>query len=146
MGRGVETVGDNVVYFDFTYADEHDYEDLANEDWQDLIVNLQSSLSKKYKSLKIVKDRFMLHPYRENMIILENGHVQVSISEYCGCGAVSVFINLNNEGYWPHRITLAEHWLGQCWIGIVKIIGQHVTALNKLGTFSNGVSIFEKKK
>lgn len=139
MGRSVETVGDHVVYFD---CSEYYENTIAEELWNDLIANFQDSLIAKYKSLETVKGKWI---ERENRIILENGHVQISISEYCGCGAVSVFVNPANEEHWPYSITLAEYWLDQCWSGIMKIVEQYVTALSKLGAMSNGVSVFEKK-
>ena len=142
MGRSVETVSDYVVYFDCSYMYE-----IEGDDWSfsELIDNLQYGLTAKYKSLARTKDKWVSHPYRENEIILENDHVQISISEYCGCGAVSVFVNPDNEDYQPYNITLAEHWLDQCWPGIMEIIEQYVIALNRLGTFSNGIGVFEKK-
>lgn len=139
MGRSVETVGNHIVYFD---CSEYYENTIAEELWNDLIMNLQCELSAKYKSLESIKDKWI---ERENRIILKNGHVQISISEYCGCGAVSVFVNPDNESYWPYNTALAEHWLEQCWPNIVKIIEQYVTTLRRLGTFSNGCGVFEKK-
>lgn len=133
MGRSVETIsGANVIYFDTSEFDEFD--------WTDLIWNLQGEVTKKYRSFN-QSEKFIPYPYQENRIILENDHVQISISEYCGCGAVSVFVNESTE-----RIELAEHWLAQCFAGIEKIIEQFVSPLRRLGTMSNGVSVFKRKQ
>jgi len=138
MGRSVETVGNHVIYFNFSYAYEDDYIDLAAEDWDDMQINIIYALKAKYKSLINVQ-KWVPYPYRESAIILENDHVQISISEYCGCGAISIFVRLDTE--YPE---LAEHWLDQTWDGIQQIIGEYVTTLRKIGTFSNGESIYEK--
>lgn len=135
MGRSVETIGDNVIYFDFDYSDN----DLANEDWQDLQDNIIYAIISKYKSFISTPNQWAKWPYRENKILLENDHVQVSISEYCGCGAVSIFVRDDTE--YPE---LAEYWLSQTWKTLLQIISEYVTTLRRIGTFSNGVAVFEK--
>lgn len=132
MGRSVEIIsGADIIYFDASEFDEFD--------WTDLIWNLQGELTKKYHSF-IQSEKFVSYPYQENRIILENDHVQISISEYCGCGAVSIFINESTE-----RIELAEHWLAQCFAGIEKIIEQFILPLRRVATFSNGEAVYERK-
>lgn len=135
MGRTVESIGKNVIYFDCTEYNELDYEDL--------ILNLQSSLTHKFKSLERVKDKWVQYPYRENRIILENQFVQVSISEYCGCGAISIFIN---DKYADEKYgTLAESWLNKNFVEIENVISQYVDTMGKVATFSNGETIYKKK-
>ncbi len=136
MGRSVETIGDNVIYFNNDYGDE----DLIDENWEDLCDNIVCAVLLKYKSFISTPNQWAKYPYRENRILLENDHVQISISEYCGCGAVSVFVREDTE--YPE---LAECWLNQVWNGLSKKIEKYITVLNRLGTMSNGVSIFEKK-
>lgn len=172
MGRSVEVVSDShVIYFDvsemgrdkgficdecegieydevevcpqcgsknLTAYDEYN-EAVASDNWNDVQENIVHRLMAKYKSLNKVK-KWMPHPYRETAIILENYHVQISISEYCGCGAACVFVRKDNVE-WPE---LAEHWLEQNIAGIEKIVGQFVTPLHRVGTFSNGYGIFER--
>lgn len=137
MGRSVETIGRNVVYFDFDYDDN----DLATEDWQDLQDNIICAITSKYKSFIVTPNQWAEYPYRENKILLENDHIQISISEYCGCGAVSIFVRDDME--YPE---LAEYWLSQTWDTLSRIIGKYVTVLQRLGTMSNGVAVFEKKQ
>ena len=135
MGRGVEYIGDNVVYFDAVNFQE-DYE------WGNLIDQLQDDLVTQYPSM-CRTDRFAAF-YDESRIIVENNLVSMSISEYCGCGAVSVFVCQELDYRIPEA--LAEHWLDQCWSGIKKRIENHFSAvLNKIGTMSNGVSAYKKK-
>jgi hypothetical protein len=127
-----------VIYFDFTYEDENDYLDLAAEDWKDLQDNIICAITSRYKSFIVTPNQWAEYPYRENKILVENDHVQISISEYCECGAVSVFVR--NDTEYPE---LTEHWLLQVWDNLYKIISEHVTVLHKLGTMSNGVGIFK---
>jgi hypothetical protein len=138
MSRSVETIGKNIIYFDCSQFDNDGY------DWNDLIVNLQSELLAKYKSLVECKKKWANYPYRENMIILENYHVQISISEYCGCGAVSVFINTKYEN--DKAGILAESWLSRNYAGIREIVSKYCTVLNRIATFSNGEAVFEEAK
>jgi len=141
MGRNVETIGNNVIYFNFTYDNEYDYEDLAAEDWQDLQDNIIWAIASKYKSFVATPGLWAKYPYRENKILLENNHVQISISEYCGCGAVSIFVRSDTE--YPE---LAEYWLSQVWDNLHKIVSKYVSVINRIGTFSNGCAIFEKSE
>ena len=133
MGRSVETIGDNVLYF-------QSYEMEEPGDWEDVIECLQQVLTDKYTSFVAVTDKWAPYPYRENRIILENYHVQVSISEYCGCGAVSFFILGDNE--YPE---LAEHWLAQNFDKIKELVSGYIPLLRRIGTFSNGVGVFENE-
>ena len=132
MGRSVETIGDNVLYFD---ASDECYQE--EFEWDDLRCNLQCELSAVFPSLYKV-DKWADYPYRENHGILQNDFVTVYISEYCGCGAISVVVD--EYGEYPD---LADYWLRQVWKRLTKIIGQHVTLLNRLGTMSNGCGAFE---
>lgn len=134
MGRGVETVSDS----EQIYFDAGDFYDEVDGCFDYLIDNLQVELIAKYKSFNAVQDS-ACYPYRETLIILENDHCNISISEYCGCGVVCIFKSFNCEV--PE---LAEHWIEQNIDGIRNIISQYVTELRKLGTFSNGCSVFEK--
>lgn len=137
MGRGVETIGDNVLYFDAseqsTGCDWNDVDLL----FEDLIEMLQNSLIAAFPSLSIYGE-FADYPYQENRGILENNYVKIYISEYCGCGAISV---VTADAEYPNR---ADHWVSQIWNRLTNIIGEHVQLLCKLGTFSNGESVFKK--
>ncbi len=131
MGRGVEYIGDDPVFFDGSeLIEDYDYDDLMD--------NLRYALSKKYPSLEPVNK---WEPrYHETPIILENDHIRVGISDYCGSGAVSIYVQFDVE--YPE---LAQAWLEQVYDGMVKIIERFVTPLRRLGTMSNGVSVYERK-
>ncbi len=136
MGRSVETVGKNVTYFDCSGFDDEGI------DWDDLITNVQHDTMKKYSSFDEPSYKWMQYPYRETRIILENKFAYVTISEYCGLGAICVVLR---EQYEPYGVpALAENWLNKSLAGIEKIIKGYVKPLRKLGTFSNGEAVFEK--
>jgi len=137
MGRSVETVGENVVYFDATGC-EHACV------WHNLVADTVSALQKRYPSLVNVHNKWAAYPYNENRIVLENYHVQISVSEYCGCGAFSVFIQPKLDEYWPFTTNLAAAWLDQCWDGIAKTILANAVGLRRIATFSNGEAVYEK--
>ena len=139
MGRSVETIGNNVIYFDFSYDVENDYPDLAEEDWNDLCDNIEYAVKDKYPSMLTLQRKWVPYPYQENRILLENDHIQISISEYCGCGAVSIFVRPDAE--YPE---LAGHWLCQVWDGLSQRIGEYISVISRIGTMSNGVSVFRK--
>lgn len=133
MGRSIETVGENVIYFDCC-----DYEEF---EFDDLIAGLTYGLMAKYDSFDEPRRSFVSYPYRENRILVENYLVQVSISEYCGCGAISVFVSKDLDYRIPE--VLAEHWLAQVFPGIAKIVSEYVKVIRRVGRFSNGISVYE---
>ncbi len=132
MGRSVETIGENVLYFDA--SDEYYQENFA---WNDLRCNLQESLNAVFPSLYNV-DKWASYPYQENRSFLENDFVTIYLSEYCGCGAISIVVS--EDTY----LELADYWLGQVWKRLTKIVGGQVDLLIRTGTFSNGCSVFKK--
>ena len=141
MGRGVESIGPNVLYFDANF-ETNDVDQCSDDEnsfmWEDLIENLREALSSVFPSLKEYRSGAK-YPYREQAGVLENRHVKIYISEYCGCGAISIVT-------WDSEYTeLADSWVIHVWEKMIKIIGKHVDLLTKLGTMSNGVSVFKKK-
>jgi hypothetical protein len=126
MSRTVESIGNNVICFDTTTFDA--------DNWEELLVCLKTAISEHYPSFIKQENKWT---GRENRIILENSFVSISISEYCGCGAVSVFANAD--------YILAESWLIRNFSGIKKVISQYVTPLKRIATFSNGEAVYEKE-
>ena len=139
MGRSVETVGDNVIYFDaseFCTDDEFENECL----WDDLEQNLKYEIETRFSSIGRVTKQTP-YPYRENRIILENDFVCVSMSEYCGRSAVSVYVNPDCE-----IPELAEYWIKRSYYPAIReIVKQNMVVLNRVGTFSNGCAVFRKE-
>ena len=74
---------------------------------------------------------------REDRAILENSFAYFGVSEYCGL--VSIWMVLKDQD--DHNVHLAEHWAAQVSTKFKEVFG----TLTKVGTFSNGEAIFEKK-
>ena len=138
MGRSIETIGENVAYFDASFCED-------SYDFNEIAAGVVDALQKRYPSLVAVKNKWVLYPYTENRVVLENDHVQISVSEYCGRGAFSVFVRPGLGEYWPFTTNLADAWLDQCWNGIRRTILGCVVGLRHVATFSNGEAVFEKE-
>jgi hypothetical protein len=135
MSRSVESVGNNVIFFNAT-----DFNDL---DYDDLMDNIRCGVMRRFKSFCIEQKKWAEYPYRENRIILENNFVSISISEYCGCGAISVFVRKDLD----YRVnpSLAENWLYLSFPGIKKIIREYCTSLRRIAIASNGEAFYGKE-
>lgn len=137
MGRSVSTHRHAVatVYLHLQFEDEHD----ASFEWESFIEDLQDNvLSPRYPSMRRC-DRWM---DRENHIIMENSQVEVSVSEYCGCVAICLapkFGDYDNDAWneaQAHRMAAAfQKYLTKMFKSC---------AMTKVGTFSNGESVYEK--
>jgi hypothetical protein len=73
---------------------------------------------------------------RETRIVAENGLAVVGVSEYCGLTSVSIAVSERCE-----RPELARAWIRRMASEFEKMFG----TLRKLGTFSNGESVYERK-
>ena len=72
---------------------------------------------------------------RETRIVAENYHAVVGVSEYCGLTSVSIAVNDSSE-----QPELAESWICRMSDEFRQMFG----TLRKVGTFSNGESVFER--
>lgn len=80
---------------------------------------------------------------RENHVILKNAHSIITVSEYCGSVAVCLGANYDRDGYYADDTELAnlgEHWRKQ----IADKFIERFSTLSKIGTFSNGESVYIK--
>ena len=113
----------------------------ATLDWQDLVDNITATITGHFKSFEEpgCNNKWVEYPYRENRILLENDHCQFSISEYCGCGAISVFENDGSE--YPE---LAISWTNRNFEKIQKLCEPFTDQMRKIGSASNGEAFFEK--
>jgi hypothetical protein len=75
---------------------------------------------------------------REDHAILENGHAQIGVSEYCGL--VAVWIVPAVSDYFPEHAGLAHHWISQ----IEDRFRERFGRLRSLGFFSNGEQVFQR--
>ncbi len=134
MSRSVESIGDNVFYFDCSELDE--------DDWENLVLNLRYDLKVKYPAFTVARDNES-YPYREQQVIVENRFCRVSISEYSGCGAVSVYVRRDYGDYSDEPKDLAEHWILQVYNGIMEIVKKYVDVMYRVGGFSDGSSVYQ---
>jgi len=136
MGRSVDhlTHAKWVTYFCLEGSEDEFEREI---EWRDLVDNIKYPLMKKYPSLDEANEWD-----GETRVILENSLVQIGISEYCGLVSVSIRTNDSNYEY----ESLAENFIDRTWGNMVKLMRRSTyhEPLSKVGTFSNGNSIFEK--
>lgn len=72
-------------------------------------------------------------------IVLENGLVEVSVSEYMGL--VALCIAPRSDFDYEDHLGLAKRWISQVSERFLRTFGEYA----KLGTFSNGETVYEKK-
>jgi len=122
-----------VAYTHLEYEDEYDdwtfdnfvewFKDTCKEHWP--------SLEEPNKSTWIG---------REDHVLLENAHAQIGISEYMGLVAVWI-VPVNDDWYYEHN-GLHDHWCAQIEPKFEELFG----TLRKIGTFSNGEAVFERRR
>lgn len=140
MGRSVETHRDAEVI----YINASEIEDREDFDW--FLENLEESIIRCFPSLE-KEDYFLPYPYRESRVILGNRLCGIAVSEYCGLVAVQI-IPLSyvgsRYGCEENPVQLQERWAGQAHEKLLKELKGGYEVLNKIGTFSNGNSFFER--
>jgi hypothetical protein len=111
--------------------------ELENEwDWQDFKDNLGTQLAEAFPSLKDA-NRW---DGRETHIFLDNNLVEFGLSEYCGLVSLSVRPKVSD---YAGPVALAERFITLITPKVATICG-HYSALEKIGTFSNGEAIYRK--
>ena len=136
MGRSVSTPSGAVA---IAYRDVSYMEDGDTWEWENFQEHIIDDLKNAFPSLSEADGWIG----REDHIILENGHCQVTISEYCGLAAISL-VPETHDCYYSEDIAkqnLADHWCHQVSDKFVELLSE----LNKVGTFSNGEAIFERR-
>jgi len=151
MGRSVNYLSnaEYVIYFTADWINENDengeYDSfLSKLNWNDFIINLKSEIKSKLKSYYNC-DKW---ENKENHIFLENDLCEIAISEYCDLFSLSIrakdneFYTSNNykEGLSKYHAKQIKNTLIQS----LKNCGCEI--LNKLGTFSNGESVYQYAK
>jgi hypothetical protein len=138
------------VYIDVSWMGQTEDEDgkeywdadLSRMDWDDHIKNLQAALSKRYKSVRACDEWLD----REDHAISKNRHAYFGVSSYCGL--LCVWVVPKDEGrFYTHdpEPAFAQRWvesIGKSFESIVADVFGNT--LRKLGTFSNGESIYEE--
>lgn len=125
--------GTELTYED-VYREDHD-------DWDWFIEGLVYQFTTKYPSLTQC-DRW---EGREDYIFLENELIEVGVAEYCGLASISVRPIDNEERYYTQgeagKANLANRMAGY----VAKWMDATIGDSSKVGTFSNGESVYEKK-
>jgi hypothetical protein len=142
MGRSVNYLNraTKVTYIhnEVGYTDEETNEWIEDEFWfDDLFGNVKYGLKAIFPSLTEC-ERW---DNRETKIFLENNLVEIGISEYCGLVSISVRPNERIDA----NENLANNWIENVWDKAENKMAEFSTLLNRVGTFSNGEGVFEKK-
>jgi hypothetical protein len=140
MGRSVSYLNNSVfvLYFPFDYSENPEDD---NMNWDDMIENLKYEIKAKLPSYHKTDE----WDNRETRIILKNNLCNIGISEYCGLVSLSVAPKNNEYDVWHESFALrhAQQIKGT----LEKVLNDlGLKRLSKIGTFSNGESIFELAK
>jgi hypothetical protein len=148
MGRGVSYLNHAEVVLYYHYdADIGDDYDLASILWNEQVDSLTEAIQKRLPSY--AKDDYSYNGDRETRIILSNELCVLGVSEYCGCCSLSVAPKFNKYGYMEpaYKEAFAIRHAKQIESALQACLDEVTgTRLKKLGTFSNGESVFELAK
>ena len=152
MGRSVSYASGSIAksYFDVSdfgacYDDEGNaiegsYDEWqAQDDWDNWLYYITEQLKEKMPSLETC-DEWLGN---EDKAILENRFCYIGVSEYCGLACLWL-VPKELDTYYSDEaslIPLQSHWLDNA---VDKV--EALSELYKLGTFSNGEAIYERKK
>ena len=151
MGRSVSYPSGSIVklYVDISSmgsdVDEEHYvsvtADIAQMEYEENMLYFQGLICKSFKSMsrceKWLRD--------ENLTIAENSYAYIGLSDYCGLLCVWVCPKSNID---YNLESLANKWILSIEKKLSFLVGEvygHNNLLNRIGTFSNGESIYEKK-
>jgi len=151
MGRSVDYLNnaEYVIYFqaDWINVDEEgEYDEFQSQyNWKDFMMNLTSSICYKLKSYDEVEE----WDGREIRIFLKNELAEIGISEYCGLYSLS--IRARDDEFYCYddkdKYGLAKYHVSQVRNTLEKALKDSgAEILNRVGTFSNGVGVFELAK
>ena len=135
MGRSVSVPSGAVetAYLDVTWLEESD-------DWEDFIYFLQQVIRDKYPSF--IECKKWLD--REDQVVLENQHAYVVVCGYGNVASISLVAKEHDAD--DAAFYLAKRWAEQVGASFLKTIHKAYPShsLGRLGTFSNGESVYQK--
>jgi hypothetical protein len=153
MGRSVDYLNnaERVNYFQWpliwVYDEDTDQDVETEEYWDasDVISDIQEYITDKYPGF----DKCSRWDGRETHIILEGYGVEIGLSEYCGLATLSVRVNedelecydLDDQDAYDTDKQKALAWIRDNW----DHASEHWNQYRKIGTFSNGESVYETK-
>lgn len=111
--------------------------------WEDFIDGLKYTICKHWPSFDDC-DRWT---EREAHAILENGHADIVVCEYCGLVSVSLVPvdgHYGRGGYYDGLGDLHNHWVNQIGDRFAEVLNETYNGLNRIGTMSNGVSVYQR--
>lgn len=130
MGRSVSTHRNAVatVFLHLEIDEEFSWDDFIDDLRDNVIVPKYPSLENCNRWLD-----------REDHIILQNCYCEVSVSEYCGCVAICLAPRDGDDGW-------NEAWTCRAAKNFERIVTKAFksSAMTRLGTMSNGESVFRK--
>jgi hypothetical protein len=136
MGRSVNYLNraKHVSYFEWpSYTLEDEYESEFYEDSEIVIDDIRESIKSEFPEF----DNEDKWDGRETHIILSGYGVEIGLSEYCGLASLSIRV----EDDTSDDVENIESWIDANWDNIS--LGYNM--YRKVGTFSNGESIYESK-
>lgn len=152
MGRSVSYASGSVakVYYDVsnfgaTYDDaglpDGGYcGDQGQWEWEDFKEGLRHDIETLWPSFKPCKEWLG----NEDLAFMENRFAYIGLSEYWGLACLWL-VPKDSDGYYPEDIkrdNLARGWCSKITPKFLAKFGE----LNKLGSFSNGEAIYERKR
>lgn len=137
MGRSVSVPSDAVAtaYIQWEPEDPHD----SQWEWDYFIDDLLCVLQRSFRSFAAID----VWVSNEEKAILENSQARVVVAEYCGLVSVSL-VPCDLDYYDESLRGLRDHWCKQVTPKLLKTINETFGGLKKIGTFSNGCSVYEK--
>lgn len=118
------------------YLSAHDIDDPWQ--WDLFQEDITERLKSLFPSLEDCDSWASSYDGGENHFVLENGHAEIAIAEYCGLVSVSLRAKEDTGDYSSDTSGLALRWVEQ-----VKDKFLSIGDLRKVGTFSNGEAVFE---
>lgn len=148
MGRSVDYLNNalKVAYFPWPTLEVYDEETdtyKETDEFEDsyfVVENIQQYIMSEYPEFECSSK----WDGRETRILLEGYKVQIGLSEYCGLASLSIRIDEDELDYetFEDDMDAVSEWIDTHWENISK----PWSTLNKIGTFSNGESIYIHKK
>ena len=150
MGRSVDYLNrsERVNYFQWptlwVYDEDTDTDVETDEYWDaaDIIADIRETITSNYPGF----DPCSRWDGRETHIILEGYGTEIGLSEYCGLATLSIRVDegpleysMDDQEYETDR-QKALNWIRDNWDQASEYWNQY----RKIGTFSNGESVYEK--
>lgn len=134
MGRSVDYVSDavHVWFFDVSELGPYDFE------W--FIESLQYTIQNRYPSFSLCDS----WDGKEQHRILDGVMGRIVLCEYCGCASISLATIADDHYTLERQRPIMEKWCASIVPNLTKLLRENFPCmLNKLGTFSNGESVYE---